>query len=473
MTEDQQRIFASLAQYLNSKIDYIPLTFLLGFFVTIVVDRWKNIFANIGFVDSTAFYIANYILGDDEETKIIRRNIIRYLCLTQVLVLRDISIKVRKRFPTMNSIINAGFLMEHEYALMEKYDNEFSKYWVPINWVFALCVKLRQEGKFAADVLLNAALNEVRTFHQNLRTLCNYDWVPVPLAYPQVVFLAVRVYFIICLISRQYIVNEHSVNYSTIDLFVPFMSMLQLIFYMGWLKVAEALLNPLGEDDDDFESNYIIDRNMTIGLSMVDRNVTTLPEQKNDTRFNKPLYSEETAGMPVHALIGSVARLVIDEKEKIKMVPRASSDMGIDSYRGSLQANNPNSLKERIRGKVQRKRSHSVSLHNIEIGKGSGTDLSKAWYDNSEFNDFSASTPARTLDTVNEEDSSTIETDPANNEENPSIHDSESHIDEVDLQSHFDEPHSGNINPHNDNNDLQNNQSNSQSDKTDQQISKK
>lgn len=43
------------------------------------------------------------------------------------------------------------------------------------------------------------------------------------------------------------------------------MTVLQFIFYMGWLKVAEALLNPLGEDDDDFESNYIVDRNLTVG----------------------------------------------------------------------------------------------------------------------------------------------------------------------------------------------------------------
>jgi hypothetical protein len=34
--------------------------------------------------------------------------------------------------------------------------------------------------------------------------------------------------------------------------------------------VAEALINPLGEDDDDFECNYIIDRNLAIGFAMVD-----------------------------------------------------------------------------------------------------------------------------------------------------------------------------------------------------------
>lgn len=34
------------------------------------------------------------------------------------------------------------------------------------------------------------------------------------------------------------------------------MTILELFFIMGWVKVAEALLNPLGEDDDDFECKY-------------------------------------------------------------------------------------------------------------------------------------------------------------------------------------------------------------------------
>ncbi|EFO90972.1 hypothetical protein CRE_03572 [Caenorhabditis remanei] len=35
-------------------------------------------------------------------------------------------------------------------------------------------------------------------------------------------------------------------------------------------RVAEALLNPLGEDDDDFECNWFIDRNMSTGFEIID-----------------------------------------------------------------------------------------------------------------------------------------------------------------------------------------------------------
>lgn len=49
-----------------------------------------------------------------------------------------------------------------------------------------------------------------------------------------------------------------------LDMFYPFFLTMQFAFYFGWLKVAETLINPFGEDDDDFELNRLIDRHTEV-----------------------------------------------------------------------------------------------------------------------------------------------------------------------------------------------------------------
>ena len=105
----------------------------------------------------------------------------------------------------------------------------------------------------------------------------NHDWVSVPLVYTQVVTLAVYFYFTAALIGAQWINPESEEAYKTahgipvtgtgtrLDMFYPFFLTIQFAFYFGWLKVAETLINPFGEDDDDFELNRLIDRHCQVG----------------------------------------------------------------------------------------------------------------------------------------------------------------------------------------------------------------
>ena len=59
--------------------------------------------------------VAMYIPGNDEDCRILRRTLMRYMNLSLVLVLRSISIAVKRRFPTKEHLIEAG---ESHHSLM-------------------------------------------------------------------------------------------------------------------------------------------------------------------------------------------------------------------------------------------------------------------------------------------------------------------------------------------------------------------
>ena len=49
-----------------------------------------------------------------------------------------------------------------------------------------------------------------------------------------------------------------------VPLYIPFFTLVQFFCYLGWTKSAETLLNPFGDDDEDFQVNYLIDRNLQV-----------------------------------------------------------------------------------------------------------------------------------------------------------------------------------------------------------------
>lgn len=81
---------------------------LLMFIYLFICFKILQYWSTIKDIFSQSIFIGNYVRGDDKETRLVRRAMARYLCLTQALVFRDIGVSVRKRFPTMNSLIQAG-----------------------------------------------------------------------------------------------------------------------------------------------------------------------------------------------------------------------------------------------------------------------------------------------------------------------------------------------------------------------------
>lgn len=47
------RRFEDFIRFFESALGYIPLDFMLSFFVTIVVNRWSTVFQNLGMIDKS------------------------------------------------------------------------------------------------------------------------------------------------------------------------------------------------------------------------------------------------------------------------------------------------------------------------------------------------------------------------------------------------------------------------------------
>ena len=287
LNEEQKKIFEAVVAYCNEYSDLIPLSFVLGFYVSIVMTRWWNQYMVIPWPDSIAVFVSATIHGNDERGRLMRRTIVRYVCVCLTLVLAMVSPRVKKRFPTMEHFVDTGLLLENELAIFQSLNTKFpkpSKHWLPIVWASSIVTRARKEGRIRDDFAVKTLIDELNKFRGLCGSLMHYDTISVPLVYTQVVTLAVYTYFLTSVMGRQWVQNSST---STIDLYFPVFTTLQFFFYMGWLKVAETLINPFGEDDDDFEVNWIIDRNLQVSYLIVDEMHHEHPELIRDQYWDE------------------------------------------------------------------------------------------------------------------------------------------------------------------------------------------
>ena len=170
-----------------------------------------------------------YWAKQDDEARLIRRNVNRYICLGITMTYRYVSSKVYKRFPTLYHLVEAGMLTEEELKILEKAidTSEYSFYcfWIPFSWASNLIQEAYKAGKID-DILLCIELQkEINKTKNSCFDIMSYDWVNFPLAYTQVVTIAVYSYFGFALLGRQYLdpskVTEHIYPAHQIQQMIP------------------------------------------------------------------------------------------------------------------------------------------------------------------------------------------------------------------------------------------------------------
>ena len=100
-------------------------------------------------------------------------------------------------------------LTDEELIILEKTKDksEYSFYcfWIPFSWASCLVQDAYKAGRIT-DVLLCIELQrEINKTKNSCFDIMSYDWVNFPLAYTQVVTIAVYSYFGFALLGRQYL----------------------------------------------------------------------------------------------------------------------------------------------------------------------------------------------------------------------------------------------------------------------------
>lgn len=200
--------------------------------------------------------------------------------------------------------------------------------------------RARKEGRIRDDFAVKTVIDELNKFRGQCGVLISYDTISIPLVYTQVVTLAVYSFFFASVMGKQWVedkkIEDGFIN--TVDLYFPIFTTLQFFFYMGWLKVAESLINPFGEDDDDFEVNWIVDRNLQVSYIIVDEMHHDHPELIKDQYWDNVLPPELPYTVAAQNIRDNVPMMSTDKVEVSKanaeIIPAVPSSVKVNDMVG-------------------------------------------------------------------------------------------------------------------------------------------
>ena len=130
-----------------------------------------------------------YCSGNDDHSRLVRRTVVRYTVLTIIEVLRAISSKVQKRFPTYDHLVEAGVITSKEVKALERAQSmtDYHCYWVPITWASNITLQAWEQGYIKKTKFLVSLNREMASVKAKCGEIFSFSFVCFPLVYTQVI----------------------------------------------------------------------------------------------------------------------------------------------------------------------------------------------------------------------------------------------------------------------------------------------
>ncbi|GFY76122.1 bestrophin-1 [Trichonephila inaurata madagascariensis] len=311
LSDFQKKIFERIVFLCSTFMDLIPLSFVLGFYVSFIATRWWNQYTAIPWPDKLMNSISLYVSGTEEIDRVLRHS-------DEVFELGLNSSPKIHQYGRQEKISDerTRFMTKLELEMLNSVPStEFNTFWIPCTWFINLLREAKQECRI--------------TDSNGLKLIM------------EVVTLATYAFFGACIFGRQYVDAPDKPDHN-FELYIPIFTIFQLFFYMGLLKVSY------------------------LGVDVLNSNPPPLVRDNYYYQLDMKLpYTEAALGYKKKTYRGSVAKMQIPQEKQNLLVPEFSEDDDEDKIAATYgMGNRGASLWTLVGGKLNTR--FSVSNQNLD-----------------------------------------------------------------------------------------------------------
>lgn len=179
----------------------------------------------------------------------------RYVLLLWLLIFRTVCVPLRRKYPNLTAIQNAGFLREQERKQLEKHaavmNSEKTLPLVVYDWINLVLKDTCQKGYFLGTADYGRNIDAIQALKKSGSNMIKFASKNIPVSLVQAVTIAIYFYGLTTVLLRQ--VSEKTEMWYVMVGYFPLPQALPYFLCYAWLKVGRVATDPFGEDEDDID----------------------------------------------------------------------------------------------------------------------------------------------------------------------------------------------------------------------------